>query len=96
MAEWKRQLLIGIGWGLGTALGVVLLLGGFFWYQSRPKPPKPWNSTAIKAYYNGAGVEGETSLVFIAYSLENTTNFLTKLKTPKRYAIQQGHSCFVN
>src|SRR6267378_3723896 len=47
MAEWKRPLLIGVGWGLGTAVGLALVVGGFLWYQSRPKPPKPWNTAAL-------------------------------------------------
>jgi len=38
MADWKRPLFIGIGWGLGTVVGVALVVGGFRWYQSKPKP----------------------------------------------------------
>jgi hypothetical protein len=38
MADWKRPLFIGIGWGLGTVVGVALVVGGFLWYRSRPKP----------------------------------------------------------
>ncbi len=78
MAEWKRPLFIGIGWGLGTALGVVLLVGGFLWYQSRPKPPappKPWNSSAIKAEYDYSDTEGDNNNVVIYYTIENTTDF---------------------
>src|SRR5882724_2053900 len=55
MAEWRKLLLLGLGWGLGTAVGLALLVGGFLWYQGRPRPtepPKPWNTTAIKAEYD--------------------------------------------
>ena len=38
MAEWKKPLLIGVGWGLGTAVGLAILAGGFLWYESRSKP----------------------------------------------------------
>lgn len=51
MADWKRLLFIGVGWGLGTAVGLAILVGGFHWYKSRPKSPKPWNSKAIEAQY---------------------------------------------
>ena len=43
-SAWRRPILTGIGWGLGTALGLAILFGGFLWYQSRPKP---WNTSAI-------------------------------------------------
>jgi hypothetical protein len=78
MAEWKRPLFIGIGWGLGTALGLVVLVGGFLWYQSRPKPlqpPKPWNTGAIKADYRSTSTEGDKNSVVFSYTLENTTDF---------------------
>jgi len=78
MTEWKRPLFIGIGWGLGTAVGLALIVGGFLWYQSRPKPPKPpkpWNTAAIKAEYDDSDTEGNTNTVVISYTLENTTDF---------------------
>jgi hypothetical protein len=75
MADWKRPLFIGIGWGLGTAVGVVLLVGGFLWYQSRPKLAKPWNTAVIKAEYDTADTEGEKNTVVFYYTLENTTDF---------------------
>lgn len=47
--EWKKPLLIGLGWGVGTAVGLAAALAVFLWYQSRPKPTKPWNTSSIKA-----------------------------------------------
>ena len=76
--EWKRPLLIGVGWGIGTALGLVILAGGVFWYTNRPKPPvppKPWDSTAIKAEYDDANTEGDNNNIVVDYTLENTTAF---------------------
>lgn len=76
--DWKRPLLIGVGWGVGTAVGLVVLLGAFFWYESRPKPPKPpkpWDSVSIKAQYDDAGTEGDKNYVVFNYTLENTTDF---------------------
>jgi hypothetical protein len=91
MTEWKKPLFIGIGWGLGTAIGVVLLVGGFLWYQSRPKPPKPpkpWNAAAIKAEYDRVGVVGEKNEMVFYYTLENTTDF--------DYRVEEGHSILMS
>lgn len=91
MAEWKRPLFIGIGWGLGTVVGLVLLVGGFFWYQSRPKPPippKPWNTTAVKADYDEIDTEGEKNTYVFSYVLENTTDF--------DYRIEDGPDIFLS
>jgi hypothetical protein len=76
--EWKRPLLIGVGWGIGTALGLVVLGGAVFWYTSRPTapvPPKPWDATAIKAEYDAADTEGNNNDIAVYYTLENTTAF---------------------
>jgi hypothetical protein len=77
MAEWKRPLLIGVGWGLGTAVGLVLLVGGFLWYQGRPKPPKPWNTRAIEAHYSDIqffeGEKGKTLRASFVFDLRNNT-----------------------
>src|ERR1700737_1697573 len=78
MSEWKKPLFIGVGWGLGTALGLVILVGGFLWYEGRPEPPKPpkaWNSAAIKAQYDNVDTEGAKNNLVFYYTLENTTDF---------------------
>jgi hypothetical protein len=91
MAEWKRPLFIGVGWGFGTAVGLVLLVGGFLWYQSRPKPPKPpkpWNNAAIRADYDDADTEGDNNDIVISYTLENTTDF--------DYRVEDSHGITMN
>jgi hypothetical protein len=55
----EKTFVVGIGWGLGTVLGLGLLAGAVIGHQGRPKPPKPWNTTAIKAEYNTTSAEGE-------------------------------------
>ncbi len=78
MADWKRSLLVGVAWGVGTAMGLAMLVGGYIWYSSRPSPPvppKPWNSSAIRAEYDTAYTEGDENNVVIYYTLENTTDF---------------------
>lgn len=75
MVEWKKPLFIGIGWGLGTAAGLAAVLGVAFWYQSRPNPPRPWNTSSIKAQYDYVDTEGDKNTVVFYYVLENTTDF---------------------
>ena len=68
--NWKKALLIGLGWGVGTALGLTILVGGFLRYQSKPKPPKPWDSKSIKAEYDHVTTEGDDNHVVIYYVLK--------------------------
>lgn len=89
--EWKKSLLVGVGWGLGTALGLAILFGGFLWYESRPsppKPPKPWDTRAIRAEYDYASTEGDNNNIVIYYTLENTTSF--------DYRVEDGHDVTMN
>ncbi len=76
--NWKKILLIGLGWGVGTTVTLTVLLGGIFWYTSRPKPPvppKPWNVSAIKAEYDFASTDADKNNIIFYYTLENTTDF---------------------
>src|SRR5277367_6172363 len=75
MAEWKRPLFIGVGWGIGTAVGLMVLVGAFFWYEGRTKTPKAWNTTAVTAEYDYALTEGSNNDIVVFYTLENTTDF---------------------
>jgi hypothetical protein len=54
---------------------LALLVGGFLWYQSRPKPPKPWNTEAIvvKDPPTFAPSSNYKSMEFL-YFAENKTN----------------------
>jgi hypothetical protein len=91
MSDWKRPLIVGIGWGLGTALGLAILLGAFFWYESRPKPPKPpkpWDTASIKADYDRADTEGDNNTIVVYYTLENTTDF--------DYRVDDSHDITMN
>jgi hypothetical protein len=76
VTDWKRPLFVGIGWGLGTAVGLVILVGGFLWYESRPKPPKPWNTRAIEAHYSNTqffAEKGSTLQAGFVFDLRNNT-----------------------
>lgn len=73
MTPWKKALLIGAGWGIGTAFGLAILIGGFVWYRSRPRP---WNTTALRATYGGMGIatqpQKDSYDVEFLYDVENT------------------------
>lgn len=76
MPTWKRIFLKAAGFGVGITLALAVLASGLYWYSTRPKPPKPWNTKAIRAtYYNvttsgsGAGLK-----IDFGYILENTTD----------------------
>ena len=75
MTGWKRFVLIGLGWGIGTGVALAASLAVFLWYQARPKPPKPWDASSIKASYDYMETEGDKDTVAILYTLENTTDF---------------------
>ena len=75
MTGWKRFLLIGFGWGTGTGVALAASLAVFLWYQARPKPPKPWDTSSIKATYDYMDTEGDKNTIAMFYTLENTTDF---------------------
>jgi hypothetical protein len=76
MADWKKSLFIGIGWGLGTVVGLALLVGGFLWYSHRPTPEKHWNQSAIKAECTQTlfSIQSDRAVGDFRYSLQNTTD----------------------
>ena len=76
MADWKSSFFISIGWGLGTVVGLALLVGGFLWYSHRPKLEKPWNQSAIKAECTQTlfSIQSDRAVGDFRYSLQNTTD----------------------
>lgn len=73
--NWKRLALISLFGGFGFAMGLVAVLGAIVWYNGRPKPPKPWSTSAIVA--NGAprfsALNGEKKGVELTYAVANRT-----------------------
>jgi hypothetical protein len=84
LALWKRIALRSFFGGVGMAVALAAIVGGWLWYESRPKPPKPWNRAAIKAEYESADTEGSNNTIVVYYVLENTTDF--------DYQIEDGSS----
>jgi hypothetical protein len=73
---WKRVAIISFFGGVGFAFAVVVIVGSFIWYKSRPMPPMPWNKTAVKAYYTNLSVvfHNAQSYFDFRYSLDNSTD----------------------
>ena len=75
MASWKRLLVFGAGAGTGFAVTLAVIVGALLWRESRPKPPKPWDTKAITASFGSIGTEGEKNTLVFHYKLENSTDF---------------------
>ena len=74
MPSWKRFLLRSAGFGAGFALALCIIVGGFAWYNERPKLPKAWNRNAITAAgAPGFGIRSDHKYIELSYSLLNTT-----------------------
>jgi hypothetical protein len=59
VAWWKRWLVFGAGAGAGFAFALAAIVGIVLWYESRPKPPKPWNTAAISASFSHISTQSE-------------------------------------
>jgi hypothetical protein len=75
MPTWKILLLRSAGFGAGFAIVLCAVAGTWFRYTSRPKPPKPWNKTAITAEYDYVRPGGEKDYLAFSYLLQNNTDF---------------------
>ena len=70
---WKKVALRSTFFGAGFALILTITIGGYIWYESRPKPLKPWDNNAIIAYYDYADTVGEQNTIVFYYTVENKT-----------------------
>jgi hypothetical protein len=68
--DWKRIFLRAAGFGAGFALTLAIILGFTLWYQSRPKPPKPWDTKTIQAEYDRT-IDQQTTDIDFRYFLKN-------------------------
>ena len=74
MQIWKAALLRSAGFGAGFAIVLCTVAGSWYWYMSRPKPPKPWNKAAITAEYDYVHPDGEKNNLTFHYILQNNTD----------------------
>jgi hypothetical protein len=68
--DWKRIFLRSAGFGAGFALCLAIILGVTLWYQSRPRPPKPWDTKTMQAEYDRTTDQKTTDIGF-RYLLKN-------------------------
>lgn len=68
-SSWKKWFWRSFGFGAGSVVALVALIGGYGWYSSRPKPAKPWDSKTITAKYRNVADEGDK--IRINYELTN-------------------------
>lgn len=77
MSPLKKYIVIGLSCGAAFAFVVLAAVGTLLWYQSRPKPPGPWNTSAVRATFYSAHLEGtgkDRNPLFF-YKLDNTTDY---------------------
>lgn len=98
MPLWKKILIRSVGFGVGVALVLCVVVGFWVWYGERPKPPKPWNKQAMTAEYDGLDVRAPNNNVVFGYALQNNTeedyrldsdfgiNLTAKIREPKAFA----------
>src|ERR1019366_6742173 len=72
MQLWQKILLRATGFGGGFAIAAAIIIRIAVWYSSRPAKPKPWNTKAITATYDGLSVTNGSLSVW--YALENNTD----------------------
>jgi hypothetical protein len=75
MSTVKRWIITGASFGGGLAIVLALIIGGYLWYESKPRPPKPWDNKAITANYDFVDTEGEKNTIVFYYTLQNNTDF---------------------
>ena len=72
--NWRRFALKWLAVGLGVGLIAVAAVGSLIWYSSRPKPPKPWNTSALVVRTPpGFSVHDDGKKLRFSYAVENTT-----------------------
>ncbi len=75
--RYLRIILKAAGIGIGLGIGIALVAAFLIWYSSRPKPPKPWNTTALTAEYDdmesGTDPEKPGEHPVFCYVIQNNT-----------------------
>jgi hypothetical protein len=100
--SWKRIAIRSFFGGVGVAVTLGIITGGAIWYDSRPKPPKPWNTKAVTATWDtmeftvGASNEIYSFPVQFYYDVKNNTdkNFDIKDANLKPMAVLADGNAF--
>ena len=73
MYTWKKVFIRSAGFGFGAIMAIALIVGLWLWYNSRPKPVKPWDSQAITSCFSDLQVSvGDRIIAEFRYSLESS------------------------
>jgi hypothetical protein len=75
LESWKKIAIRAAGFGAGFALLAALIIWTFAWWSARPVKPKPWNTSAITASFEGLDMEGDKNTLVFVYTLQNNTDF---------------------
>jgi hypothetical protein len=72
---WKKLAVASLFGRAGFAVALALAIGIFSWYESRPKPQKPWNIAAIVVKEPpGFSATADGKKLSFGYSAENATD----------------------
>ncbi|MDP2208952.1 MAG: hypothetical protein Q8K98_09300 [Bacteroidota bacterium] len=71
---WKKTIIVSASFGAVFAIVSALFLVAYLWFESRPKPPIPWNKSALVAAYDFLDTEGDDNSLVFSYTLENNTD----------------------
>jgi hypothetical protein len=80
MTGWKKYFTLGLGFGAGFALLCAIIIGGFLWYSSRPKP---WDTHAMQANFSRALYHTDHNFHLDALVLQ----YILQNNTPNDYTI---------
>jgi hypothetical protein len=72
--NWKVIAVRSAAFGGTFAIVVVILLGILSWHKALPKPPRPWNTSAVVAKYDYTNIDPNNKTAFFWYTLENKTD----------------------
>lgn len=75
MANWKKICLWGLSFGVGFSVTLVSLIGLYVWHENQPKPPKPWNTSAIVSTFDYIDTEGNDNTIVFYYTIQNNTDY---------------------
>ena len=91
--SWKKWFWRSAGFGAGFAILLVMLIGGWAWYISRPARPKPWNTKAIKASYDELSAQNTDKDIqaYFGYILENDTDTDYKISDSVKIMSRNSH-----
>lgn len=73
--SWRLIVIKFAAFGGAFAIIAILIIGLLLWNDSRPKPPKPWNTLAIIAKYDSMDISNRDNIGVFHYTVENNTDY---------------------